>query len=700
VATGLILWHGAALADGNPGVRPEAARSADTGPRRLALLIGVSSYSRGSKEKDKDWWDLHAGADVDALKQVLARRFQFAEQDIKTLTTREETTHKAIVDTFRSFLTARAREGDIVFVHYSGHGQPVPDDDKHGPNPSAGDEMDGYDETLVPSDYVSQKDGSKNIRDDEIGTLLEELAAKKPANVTVSLDSCFSGTATRGELLPRGGGWKGDPVDGAKVRGEEMSPSGLATRGARPPSGYVFLAAAGPRQTAKEFYNEDNQPMGLYTHSLVKALEAAGAATTYRDLFERVTDVITRRQRDQTPQLEGQMDLKLMEGSALPQQRYVGVRRDARGNTFLEAGKLQGMTKGSRFALYPAGAKEPSGEGKLADAEVVELNVTSALLRLDRRVEPEKLSAARAFETEHFYEESVLKVVAEGIDGLPGGGEAMAGVRGLSAAESVSRGQKNWDILIRRPASEDVAGKLVRADFRGVLLERQDGSIIAQVPAGPGMAEQVRAALEAEARWKVVKSLENTDPRVRIELRLVPVEVKLNEAKYVTEVLGDKPGGLRLTRGGNVILEDGEHVMLEVRSVGSEPAYVTVLDLRPDGKIGPLWPHPREPGDNFVPNDGRWHRVKEPFVFRIEPPYGLETFKAIATREPTDFSPLLDPELARRGPAQDSEKGRNAARSPLGRILQAAQQGKRAGLNVAPPAAWATAAVTFTVRGK
>jgi hypothetical protein len=578
----------------------------------------VSAYSRGSKEKDKDWWDLHAGADVNALKQVLVQRFQFADQNIKTLTTREETTHKAIIDTFRSFLTTRVKKGDIVFIHYSGHGQPVPDDDKHGPNPSVGDEIDGYDETLVPSDYVSQRDGSNNIRDDEIGALLEELAAKQPANVTVSLDSCFSGTATRGELLPRGGAWKGDPVPLARVRGEEQSPSGLAARGGASPSGYVFLSAASPRQVAREVYNEDSQPMGLYTHALVKALEAAGPATTYRDLFERVTDVITRQQRDQTPQFEGQMDLRLLDGSALPQQRYVGVRRDERGNVYLQAGKLQGMTKGSRFALYPAGTKEPNGVGKLADAEIVELNVTRALLRLDRQVAPEQLAAARAFETEHFYEESLLKVVTEGIDGLPGGVEALAKVRGLGAAESVGRGQKNWDVLIRRATVEDVANKLGGGDFRGVVLERPDGSIIARAPVGPNMSEQVRAALEAEARWKVVKSLENTDPRVSIELRLVPVEVRLNKEGYVTEVLRDKPGGLRLTSGGNVVLEEGDHVMLEVKNVGTDPAYVTVLDLRPDGKIGPLWPHPRAQGDNYVPNDGHWQRVKEPFVFRIE----------------------------------------------------------------------------------
>ena len=90
------------------------------------------------------------------------------------------------VDAFREFLIKPTTKGDIVFFHYSGHGQQIPDDN--------GDEIDAYDESLVPSDYVSQKDGSKNIRDDEIGQLLDELKAKEPANVTISLDSCFSGT--------------------------------------------------------------------------------------------------------------------------------------------------------------------------------------------------------------------------------------------------------------------------------------------------------------------------------------------------------------------------------------------------------------------------------------------------------------------------------------------------------------------------
>ncbi|MBU2266440.1 MAG: hypothetical protein KJ977_05305, partial [Candidatus Omnitrophica bacterium] len=80
-----------------------------------------------------------------------------------------------------------------------------------------GDELDGLDESLVPSDYVSKRDGSRNIRDDEIARLLEDLSEKHPGNVTLTFDCCYSGTATRaGRMLVRGQSWPGD--DGGSRR--------------------------------------------------------------------------------------------------------------------------------------------------------------------------------------------------------------------------------------------------------------------------------------------------------------------------------------------------------------------------------------------------------------------------------------------------------------------------------------------------
>jgi len=78
-------------------------------------------------------------------------------------------------------VTEDSQPGDVVFLHYSGHGGKLKDD--------SGDEADGYDETLVPLDYGQ----SGQIRDDD---LLRYLVLKFQSGVFVTslMDCCHSGT--------------------------------------------------------------------------------------------------------------------------------------------------------------------------------------------------------------------------------------------------------------------------------------------------------------------------------------------------------------------------------------------------------------------------------------------------------------------------------------------------------------------------
>jgi metacaspase-1 len=64
-------------------------------------------------------------------------------------------TKAAILNAYR-WVVAQSQPGDSIFLHYSGHGTKVPDQN--------GDEEDGYDEALVPSDYAS----AGVILDDEL----------------------------------------------------------------------------------------------------------------------------------------------------------------------------------------------------------------------------------------------------------------------------------------------------------------------------------------------------------------------------------------------------------------------------------------------------------------------------------------------------------------------------------------------------
>ncbi len=77
-------------------------------------------------------------------------------------------------------LIRKSEAGDILIIHYTGHGTQIPDKN--------GDEIDGYDEALYLYDGA--------FSDDEFNEILSEL--KDGVTCVVLLDCCHSGTATKG----------------------------------------------------------------------------------------------------------------------------------------------------------------------------------------------------------------------------------------------------------------------------------------------------------------------------------------------------------------------------------------------------------------------------------------------------------------------------------------------------------------------
>lgn len=671
--------------------RPNPAVTA--APRKRALLVGVSKYCRGDGvdcgKRKKYWWDLNSEPDLDALKQVLMQNFGFVESEIKVLKTNEETTHESIRKTFKSFLIDQTREGDTVYFHYSGHGGTVPDDDQHGPNPQVGDEISGYDQTLIPSDYVSRQDASNDIRDDEIRKWLDELKEKKPGNVTLTMDSCFSGTNTRGgRFLVRGSKWEGAPPQPLNTRGTKSTAedsTGLLPQGYAASLGYVVIAATRNDQLAGETDGFNGKAMGLLSYALAKALMAAGPRSTYRDIFGRIYEEVTRDGHDQNPTIEGEMDKVLMQGTALPPQPFVniGIEND---EVVLKAGYLQGMTRGSRFDLFAAETKDFKQATPLTTAEIESVDAISSRLKLTgpAKVELKQLQNARARESEHQFEDARLRVAFEGMpQPIDSADDLVAKVKQISIVRAGVAGPNDWDIKICRGKCADEKSALTGNDeglASGYTIMRQDGSIIRRVPDQADAFNQISQALKGEARWRFVKNLKNDDATIKIEMRLVPVSAEERSSltvgtRRLQVITKTKDLGAPLEIGQLHSLPEGSFYQLEIKNSGYSDAFVNVIDLTSDGHIGALWPNPVIPlgnaDENKIPADGEWHRVPAPFIVTITPPFGPEIFKAIATLEPADFSPLLSESLVgnKRG---GNDRGAKEEQTKLGQLLKTA----------------------------
>jgi len=267
---------------------------------KRALLIGINKYQVPGA-------DLRGCVnDVKDLSAALIEFHGFRKRDI-TLLVDGAATQKAMQAGITSLIRG-AKKGDVIVLHYSGHGSNVPDDARNK------DEADGRDEILCPTDL----NWDNPLRDDWLRTTFDRLPAG--VSFTTIMDCCHSGTNTRAILPPD-----------AKVKQRYLpSPWGLAAaesgRGLPRKVTSELRRSSPAARKARDIVNaelpevlitgcRDTQTSadafingrfnGALTFALVDAIRKGKGRLSYRQLHDRAADVLKARKFDQVPQLEG-----------------------------------------------------------------------------------------------------------------------------------------------------------------------------------------------------------------------------------------------------------------------------------------------------------------------------------------------------------------------------------------------------------
>ena len=129
---------------------------------RRALLIGINRYLIPGA-------DLRGCVnDVKNIRAALLRYFDFRSSDIKMLTDLRAT-KKAMQSGIKALVSSGSK-GDVLYLHYSGHGSNVPDKN--------GDEADHRDEILCPSDL----DWKDPLTDDWLRTDVQQAASARQSH--------------------------------------------------------------------------------------------------------------------------------------------------------------------------------------------------------------------------------------------------------------------------------------------------------------------------------------------------------------------------------------------------------------------------------------------------------------------------------------------------------------------------------------
>lgn len=255
---------------------------------KKALCVGINDYPNVNNDLNGCVNDAKAWADL------LVGHYGFAPADVTLLLDAQAT--KANIMSALTKMVSEAQPGDVLVFTNSSHGTYVVDTD--------GDEK-TYDEALCPYDCRVNL-----IVDDELRELFATLA--DGVNLTVILDSCFSGTATRLDpsltpdhylerfidpgCLDRAA-WRSDVLLRAKPSANTKYPESAMPD--------VLLSGCSEHEKSGDAMI-DGVYHGVMTHYALKAVREADFRIRLKDLVVRVNELIAEEtNHSQTPQLEG-----------------------------------------------------------------------------------------------------------------------------------------------------------------------------------------------------------------------------------------------------------------------------------------------------------------------------------------------------------------------------------------------------------
>lgn len=156
--------------------------------RKRAFLVGISHYDTALT--GYQWNNINGVEDINLLCPLLKKQgFQ------ATTLLDNQATYDNITRQLSTFIKS-TKKGDIIYLHFSTHGQPVED--------LNGDEEDGWDESIVPIDaYKMYKKGSyegkNHLLDDQLNSYVKRIRERigNTGYLYVVIDACHAGTSSR-----------------------------------------------------------------------------------------------------------------------------------------------------------------------------------------------------------------------------------------------------------------------------------------------------------------------------------------------------------------------------------------------------------------------------------------------------------------------------------------------------------------------
>lgn len=619
---------------------------------RYAILIGINAYPEKPLKG--------CVRDVQNIKTYLegvstSIRIQIFTAESDSFGTEDYTLRPTYCNVTRAFeeTTKSANPGDLVYIHFSGHGVRCEEGLEYS-NRSTKD--------LALVLLSGEKGEEVYLHGPRLARSLKPMVDKGLV-VTLVLDCCFSGSVYRRDdptvrCLPYDANAdltsRLDPVEfegafGPSSRDASMQPNWLIN-----PDGYTILAACGPHEEATERAFDDGQTHGVLSYYLLeKALKGYGGL---RKMHRHVYAYLRATLRNlgwQSPILYGNQDRAFFEPlSSETNAAVIPIVEKQDGSLELQAGQAHGISCDDQFELYPlsaAGQASGSREGTIL-AKVTQVRaLTSDLKQLDTTSTRVQTGWMASSVTRLSLRTFPIRLPRE----LPHREEWRIALEARSLALCIGTGQQPYAFHV-----------VLNSNKEYEIRDRSDQRLLnlPSMPQDQTDISDICGVLEHLARFTLVRELSNKEPtdfsRKSFRAQVIrrddgaafdpgcPVEVKHSEKGFTFE--------------------------LRIENTGEKTLYIYICDMGPCWQVeGILYQThevtPQQDGSNhFSGVFSKKLRTMVPTKMREEGRRQCEdVIKVFVTSQPTSFDILELPKLGELFKEKPSTRASREARDSL-----------------------------------
>jgi len=252
--------------------------------RKRAFMVGISHYDTALT--GYQWNNINGVEDINLLSPIMKKQGFYL-----TTLLDEQATYQNITNQLSNF-TNHTKKGDIVYLHFSAHGQPVEDIN--------GDEEDGWDEAIIPIDaYKNYKkgvyEGKKHLLDDQLNTYIKKLRTKIGTTgfLYVVIDACHAGTSSRANDETIRGTKVGFTYNNKVFKPSTQKKSHYMIESSNKMSNVMFLEACRPDQVNMEI-KVDGKRYGPLSYNIAQALQARPLSANGNDFLKQIKTSIMK----------------------------------------------------------------------------------------------------------------------------------------------------------------------------------------------------------------------------------------------------------------------------------------------------------------------------------------------------------------------------------------------------------------------